>query len=184
MTADRKSGIFAIRNIATGKMLIGRSYDLRIAKNKHFRDLRKGNRTNRFLQEDFDLWEEENFEFEVVEYCDPEKLQERKDYYIDFYANINGSELYNMDVIEKLRKAYTGSKLSEERKEKIRLSGMGKRLSEETRKKISLSHTGMKYSEEFRRKVSNRRKGVKLSEEHRKKISRTMRGIYERKTSY
>lgn len=104
--SDRISGIFMIRNVATGKALIGKASNLRIAKRKYFRDMSRGGspNINFFLRKDYSDWGEDNFEFEVIEYCEIGELQQKKNYYIDFYSNTNGTELYNLDMLEKIRK--------------------------------------------------------------------------------
>jgi group I intron endonuclease len=93
---DRKSGIFAIKNIPNGKMYIGESSDLRVTKSQYLNGLRKGTFANKDLQEDFNIFNEDEFEFQVVEYCPLEELHGRKLFYIKFYGTNNKEAGYNI----------------------------------------------------------------------------------------
>jgi len=100
--------------------------------------------------------------------------------------------------IEKIVKANTGQKRSEEAKKRIGdgrrgkgSSAKGRPITEEHKRKISESHIGKKLSEEHRMKCSNGRRGKpswnkgitggKLSDEHKKKISDSLRKYNKRK---
>lgn len=96
MVDNRKSGIFAIKNIPNGKMYIGKSEDLRKAKSQYFIQLRRGDFPNKLLQEDFKLFNEDEFEFQCLEYCPPEELDSRKDFYINFYGTYTEEVGYNV----------------------------------------------------------------------------------------
>lgn len=69
---------------------------------------------------------------------------------------------------EKLSKAMTGRKLSEEHKKKV--SPLGRKHSEETKRKIGDAHKGMKRPEETGRKISEKKKGKTWTEETRRNI--------------
>jgi len=93
---DRKSGIFAIKNIPNGKMYIGKTGDLRVTESRYLSDLRKGVFRNKALQEDFRIFDEKEFEFQVIEYCGLEELDEKKKFYIDFYGSNDKEIGYNV----------------------------------------------------------------------------------------
>ncbi|MCE5248600.1 GIY-YIG nuclease family protein [bacterium] len=61
-------GVYLIRNLATGKVLVGSSVNLPAARNR-FIDM--GSHGNAELQEDYKKYGANNFSFEVVETLDP-----------------------------------------------------------------------------------------------------------------
>lgn len=89
-------------------------------------------------------------------------------------------------VGEKISKALTGRKLSEETKRKIGIAVKGRIVSEETRNKISIANKGKisplrgskrpPFSEETKKKMRDAQKGKKISDEQKKKQSISMSG--------
>lgn len=73
---------------------------------------------------------------------------------------------------EKIKKALTGRKLSEEHIQKL----TSRTISFETRMKLSKSLAGRKLSEEHKHKISQSQFGKKLTEEHKSKISKAHKG--------
>ena len=68
MTMNKVSGIYTIANKVTGKMYIGESLDIyRRWHDEHILQLRKNRHYNKELQNDFNKYGEENFEFEILE---------------------------------------------------------------------------------------------------------------------
>jgi hypothetical protein len=80
------------------------------------------------------------------------------------------------DVREKIRKANTGKKHTEEQNKKISLGNKGKIVLEETKEKLRIKNLGRKMSEEDKRKMSLAKIGKKHSEERRKRQSDRMIG--------
>lgn len=76
---------------------------------------------------------------------------------------------------EKLRKAMTGKKLSEETRNKIRKARLGTKASNETKAKISQAGLGRKHSQEAKNKVSQA--ASNRSEETRAKISQNTKRL-------
>lgn len=64
-------GIFKVENLANGRVLIGSSKNLPGKANSYRFQLKQGSHMNRELQNDFNRFGEENFEFSVVDYLDP-----------------------------------------------------------------------------------------------------------------
>jgi group I intron endonuclease len=81
-----------------------------------------------------------NFSFSVLEYCDPARVIEREQYYLDLLK-----PEYN---ILKIAGSSVGYKHTEEAIQKISLKGKGRIFSEEAREKLSLS--GLRRREEIR----------------------------------
>jgi len=176
---DRKSGIFCIRNIPNGKVFIGKSVGLCEARRRCFMRLRRNQFTNRALQEDFRLFNEEEFEFRVLEYCPPEELPEKKKVYVEHFNALDPEHGYNwvkQKHVEELGEKKLGVKRSKEVREKISKTKTGVPRSEETIRKISKTITGTVHTEEWNNKISLALKGKGLSEETKQKLSEAQRG--------
>jgi hypothetical protein len=106
------SGIYKITHLGSGKSYIGSSNNLRLREQQHFSSLRLGYHRNRYLQRAFDKYGEDDFKFEIIEYCPVEQLVMREQYWID-----NTDDLYNLrtEVVE----SNLGVKWSEESKKKL-----------------------------------------------------------------
>lgn len=59
--------IYLIKNKANGKIYVGRTRKFFNRKKLHLNGLRAGRHPNRIMQDDFNMYGEESFEFEVVE---------------------------------------------------------------------------------------------------------------------
>jgi hypothetical protein len=114
----KESGIYKILNIANGKLYIGSAKNLFKRKQKHFRDLVNSDHHSILLQRAFDKYKEVNFQFEVLEECQVEKLIEREQHYLDT-----------------LKPEYNICKTAGSR--------LGAKLSEEVKIQLSTSHTGL-----------------------------------------
>lgn len=173
------SGIYRITNIVNGKIYIGSSVNLMKRQSRHSLNLRKGIHENRYLQRSFNLYGEESFVIDILEYCKKESLIEREQFWLDAYK-AQGLMLYNICLIAKSR---FGVKLSEETKSKMALSHQGKHhLLKETREKLSKMRMGelnpffnKKHNEKTKEIISKTHKGKKFSKEHRDKISQANR---------
>ena len=186
---SRQSGIYIITNISNNKRYVGSAVNLRTRYSSHIRDLIRNTHKNILIQNSFNKYKEENFEFGILEFIIMPKnltkeeirkiLLEREQHYIDVL-----DPEFN---ICKIAGNTMGTKLSESAKQKIREANTGRETSLETREKLSISsnerykdpavieyrrrkQTGKKYSEESKLKMSNAHKGKKLSEETRKKM--------------
>lgn len=71
-------GIYEILCLPTGQRYVGQSVclDERIASHKH--QLQRGSHINARLQKAWDIHGAEQFEFRVIELCEPEELEERE----------------------------------------------------------------------------------------------------------
>jgi len=63
----RPMGVFRVRNVVSGRWLIGRSVDLPAALNRQRAQLRLGGHTNRALQADWNELGAEAFAFDVLD---------------------------------------------------------------------------------------------------------------------
>ena len=91
-------GVYLIRNIKNGKVYIGQTNNLKIRKQSHFSDLKANIHHNKHLQNAWNKYGAENFEFEVLEECSLEKLDEVEIYWIKYYESYNRKFGYNFEL--------------------------------------------------------------------------------------
>ena len=106
-----KCGIYSILNLQNGKRYIGSSINLYNRLHEHWNNLKNDKSHNKYLQAAWNKYEEENFTFNILEFCEPEERFNREQYYMDFMK-----PEYNFvaNVIANL-----GRDMSEEQKKKI-----------------------------------------------------------------
>lgn len=66
-------GIYIIKNISNGKILLGSSKNLTGKSNSFLFQLRHGSHMNSQLQNDFNKFGELNFVFEIIDYLEPKE---------------------------------------------------------------------------------------------------------------
>lgn len=90
-------GIYKITNLINNKCYIGQSTRLSIRKRGHFRDLENGKHINKHLQRSFNKYGENNFKFEILQYCIPDELDELEKFYISKYNSCDEHFGYNIE---------------------------------------------------------------------------------------
>jgi group I intron endonuclease len=179
MTLDVKCnpnspGIYAIINIANGKRYVGSAVNLRKRWNTHASALKIGNHANAHLQNAWNKYGPESFQFSVIALCSVGQLLECEQ------AHINEKSDFNICMTAGNT---LGVKPSPEHRAKLVASHTGKPLSLETRAKMSAAHKGNKYSvgrtysAEERAERSITMKGRTFSPETRAKLSAALTGI-------
>lgn len=164
-------GIYKITN-PKGKIYIGQSIDLE-RRLKEYQNLR-GFKFQKKLYNSILKHGWENHQFEIIEECPAEKLNEKERFYQELNDCINSG--LNCKLTTTLDK--TGI-LSQETKNKISNSHKGKIRSEESKKKQSLTRTGKphpKHSEETKEKMRKAKLGKPLSKEHVEKMRNALKG--------
>lgn len=78
-----KSGIYKIINTSNNKFYIGSTVSFNRRKSEHFRHLRLNKHINGHLQNSYNKYGKEFFEFIIVEYCENSLLMEREQFYLD-----------------------------------------------------------------------------------------------------
>lgn len=188
-----KSGIYQIRNLVNDKIYIGSSNNLYNRKTYgHLNALKYNRHENDKLQKAFNKYGKQNFTFEVIEFCEPEKRIEVEQYWIDRFYNKN--MCYNINAFANKPPSNLGKHHSEETKQKISKIHKNKIVSLETRKKMSKIAKerfknpknnpmyGKQHSEKTKKKISSINMGNKyclgrkLSSETKKKISEANKG--------
>ena len=106
-----KCGIYSILNLENGKRYIGSSVNLYNRLHEHWHNLKNNKSHNKHLQSAWNKYGEENFLFNILEFCEPETRFEREQYYMDF---INPEYNFVANVVANL-----GRDISQEQKIKI-----------------------------------------------------------------
>jgi group I intron endonuclease len=171
--------IYKIINTKTNQIYIGSTLDFEWRKKKHIYQLKKNIHHSRYLQNAWNFYGIDCFEFSIIERIeDKNQLVIREDFYI---RSLNPDYNTMREV-----KSHIGLKRSEETKRKMSLAQVGKNHTEETKEKIRKITTGVKQSKETIEKrilslqSSNAwRTGVKSVERSEKiKLSRLKNGGY------
>ena len=119
-------GIYKITNKVNGKCYIGQSIDII----KRWKTEYKWYHVNKHLLAAFNKYGLENFNFEIIEECEPSLLNEREQFWIGIYNSFDRNFGYN----KTLGGAGTPGRtfvMSEETKNKIRLANTGHKFTSE-----------------------------------------------------
>jgi group I intron endonuclease len=189
---ELKSGIYKILNIITGKFYIGSAVNFYQRWHLHKHHLNKNIHHSITLQRSWNLHGADAFIFEILEYCNKEKLNEREQFWLDWFKPYNPNVGYNINSIvgsslgikrsdeakAKMRAARLGKKfpntrkpMSEEVKQKIAKTLTGRKQSKEANAKRAIAMSGFKHTEETKEKISKGKTGTKLSESHKANLS-------------
>ncbi len=93
---EQKSGIYYIKNLANGKFYIGSSKDIKKRIYVHRKALMTNNHYNPFLQEDWNIYGENNFKFSIIEATLADEVFEREQYYLDLLKPYDRNIGYNI----------------------------------------------------------------------------------------
>ena len=171
-------GIYKITNKINNKIYIGQSNDIKRRKNEH-RCIK--HETNKSLKKAYIKYGLENFEFQVLEECKLEELNDKEKYWVELlkpqYNRTSGGD------------GSPNHKVSDETKQLLKQKGkeFWNNLDEETKKKIINQNLkrpiiGHKVSEETREKLRQYNLGKKQSKETIEKRKQTM--IEKKKNGY
>lgn len=118
-------GIYSIFNVVNGKKYIGSSKDIYNRWHEHLHLLRRNDSHNKHLQAAFNKYGEDNFVFNILEFCKEEERFDREQYYINFMLpeyNFSLNVLANSDreisveqrkqISETLKKKYASGELT------------------------------------------------------------------------
>jgi group I intron endonuclease len=175
---EKICGIYCFENLVNGKKYIGKSIDIEKRQIVHLSNLRRNLSNNKYLQNSWNKYGENNFKFYILKILPNNEIDEMEKYYIKKLKSKypNG---YNMTDGGD---GTVGRKMSSETRNKISIGNTGKKYSQELKLKLSLAHKGIKFTEEHKRKISlsSKTKGKKLkprSQETRNKISLSRKGF-------
>ena len=91
INSNKNAGIYCIRCLVNDKMYIGQSRSLISRFGQHKRHLRKKSHYSKGLQQDFNKYGIDSFEFIVLEICDLFRLNERERYWINYFRPVYNS---------------------------------------------------------------------------------------------
>lgn len=149
MTGLTISGIYQIRNTSNDSKYIGSAVDIKKRWILHKCQLRKNKHHNPHLQNAWNKYGEDSFEFVILQdVAILDDLIKVEQWYID-----KEKPVYNIC--------------------KVAGSPLGRIPSTESREKMSVSRKGIKYSDETKLRMSISSKGAVFSDEHRAKLSKS-----------
>lgn len=196
------SGIYCIKNLINDKVYIGQALRLerRLYEHKYYLAIGKDKAVA--LQRAVNKYGLDNFDMSILEYCNPECLNEREIYHISQFNSSNKKFGYNLssggnsgligykhseETKQHMSVAKKGYTLRQDLVEMLRNINLGKVVSLETRKKISEANTGSKHpmwgkhhSEETKQLMRDNRGGDKSYQFGTKKESARSKfyGVY------
>ena len=110
-TEYKYSGIYIITNTINDKVYVGQAQDLYIRTKHHISDER-----NPLLKKAFKKYGLDKFTINVLEKCEIEKLDDREQYWMDYYEVTNRDKGYNICPIAGSTR---GLKKSQEERERV-----------------------------------------------------------------
>ena len=172
------SGIYEIINRINRKIYYGSSNNIQCRFNQHKSLLKRQKHPNKHLQNAWNKYGENNFDFIIKEVVEKDKLQNVEQSYLNI-CKLTPYKYYNIGYDSEC--AMRGKTLSEETKHKIGMSvsksRKGIKFSPEHIQNLKKSHNGLKHSIKTKQKMSESHKGEKayqygkkLSNEERKKL--------------
>lgn len=131
-------GIYKIINIINGKFYIGKATHIkgRWATHRHY--LRNNKHKNIYLQNAWNKYGEEAFEFIIVEICSKENITKCEQYWIDQTKCCDRKIGYNINPNAE--------------------TSLGRKFRQETKDKISAANKGNKWTEKAKDKVKGRKR--------------------------
>jgi group I intron endonuclease len=200
------SGVYKIQNSIDGKVYIGSAANLRIRTRKHLQDLKRGDHSNKKLQNAWNKYGESTFEFYTLLICSKENLLMYEQLCIDGFdavksgynicptaGNTSGRTLpqearSKISAAHKGNKYCVGRKQTEKVKEALLAANVGRKLSDSHKAKISAVHKGNKHTlgiklaqnqkeALLKANIGNKyRLGIKHTEETRARMSASKKG--------
>lgn len=173
MKVKKKQVIYVIINKINNNEYIGSTIDFSRRKRTHLNLLRKGEHHSNYLQNSYNKYGEDNFEFKILEYVgEVNLLIEVEQKWLDSnnpslnMTNIAGLNSHlgvkrSEETKRKISESLSGRKLSKEHVEAMKKGLTGHKQSEETKKKRSES---MKKSEKFQKVVKSEKRNIKIKE--------------------
>jgi group I intron endonuclease len=97
-------GIYQIKNKINQKIYVGSSINVNKRLYKHLWMLRRGDHDNIHLQNSFNEYGENCFDFSLIEHCDCNDLINRENHYISFFSSCNDTYGYNLASVNEFRR--------------------------------------------------------------------------------
>ena len=141
-TLKLKSGIYKIVNKLDGKYYVGSTKDFDTRWKEHIYDLDRNIHHNNHLQNAWNKYGKNNFEFIIVEnVCDTTKLRVVEQTYLNI-AKLNESHIYNINWTSSGGDHFLGKKHTAEARHKMSTANKGRIVSEKTKRIKKTQNTG------------------------------------------
>lgn len=98
---------YKITNIENGSFYIGITENPANRKNQHFKQLRAGNHANYKIQNDYNIYGENAFQFEIIEELDTESKEEAYQHEYDLIQQLHATSSYNILEVGLLNPVYS-----------------------------------------------------------------------------
>lgn len=121
MSKEKMCGIYCIENLINHKKYIGSSLDIFDRWRHHKASLKGNSHHSVHLNNAWNNYGENNFDFYIIELCEKEKLIEREQYFINLYKSYESHCGYNVQPIAG-RTSYDGAKIEDIKKGKYKIS--------------------------------------------------------------
>jgi group I intron endonuclease len=166
-------GIYGIRHLATGTIYVGQAQDIEFRWEQHRQYLRLTRHHNAYLQQAWNKYGQEAFEFVVIEECERNSLTEREQFWLDHFREM--STVFNYGPCVTPPNRGVPESIKQRQQHSRTMKGRSHPQTIETRLKISRARKGMKFSSEHCANMSAAvmGKGHPQSPETRVKISAT-----------
>lgn len=179
------TGIYKIINVENGKFYIGSSINIEQRWNKHISQLRRNNHPNKHLQNSWNKYGENSFNFIILENVSEEQLLDVEQRWLDETFCYDTETGYNKSLVA--GSPMKNRKHTKETIEKLRINSKGRKHTEAAKQKISDANKGRVFSPETRKKMSEAKKGIApacahtpMSEEGKRKLSQ----LAKKRTGY
>jgi group I intron endonuclease len=163
-------GIYMIKNIVNNKVYIGSSKSIRKRLKGHIAKFHFGNHSNKHLISSINKYGPDAFWVIVLEFCSENELQEREQFYIDYYKSYDRSIGYNHNPFAYSNK---GVPVSIETRIKLSLATKGIPKTKEHNLKNSIAHMGSR-NPNYGKKLTDKHKEALLKANHRQRGSYTV----------
>lgn len=174
------TGIYILECKSNGKNYIGSASNIESRWRTHKSLLQRNRHSNPHLQNAWQLYGAESFDFVVVELSSKAELCGKEQYWMDLLDASNQSLGFN---ISKTARSLLGYRHSEETKAKISRANRGLKRSLEFCEQMSELNRGEKHrqwgkplSDEHKEKLLSSIRGKKKTEEHKKRLSESHKG--------
>lgn len=124
MVKEKICGVYKITNKVNNKIYIGSSVNVYTRWRNHIYELNNNKHSNNYLQNAWNKYGFNNFEFKIIEKCNKDNVRYREQYYINLFNCCDRDIGYN--IMPKVDM----TELSEETKNKISISNKGKHIGE------------------------------------------------------
>lgn len=132
----KRCGIYQIRNLVNNKIYIGSSKTLARRFQIHINSLRKGKHENFHLQQAFNKYGENNFIFEIIEFCELPEQYKAEQYWINRFF---GKGCYNINPEAIKPPDGTGRKVVISEAQKKQLSEIQKKRFQNSEERLKMS---------------------------------------------